>query len=173
VCAVRVRDGARVAFGRDRVASGRETDVPLGRAVAASCAIPAYYRPVEIDGDLYVDGGVHSPTNADLVAGSGVDLVVVSSPMSGVGRPGPALGLERQMRALFAAGLRRELGAVRRQGVAVVVFEPTEADQQAMGPDPMDAARRPGTARQAFSSALDHLRRADVAGQLGALSGVG
>ena len=40
-------------------------------AVAASCAIPAFFAPVSIDGVRYVDGGVHSPTNADLVAGLG------------------------------------------------------------------------------------------------------
>ena len=40
-------------------------------AVAASCAIPSFFAPVIIDGVRYVDGGVHSPTNADLVAGLG------------------------------------------------------------------------------------------------------
>ena len=61
VCAVRLRDGSRVVFGRDR------TDAPVGQAVAASCAIPGYYAPVSIDGVDHVDGGVHSPTNADVV----------------------------------------------------------------------------------------------------------
>ena len=60
VCAVRRRDGRRVVFGRDRVA-------PLPLAVSASCAIPGFFRSVEIDGDEYIDGGVHSPTNADLL----------------------------------------------------------------------------------------------------------
>ena len=50
--------------------------------VLESCAIPAFFAPVTIGGVRYVDGGAHSPTNADLVAGLGLDLVVVSSPMS-------------------------------------------------------------------------------------------
>jgi predicted acylesterase/phospholipase RssA len=35
--------------------------------VAASCVIPAYFTPIRIDGVDYLDGGVHSPTNADLL----------------------------------------------------------------------------------------------------------
>lgn len=31
---------------------------PLGRAVAASCCIPVVFKPVRIDGERYVDGGV-------------------------------------------------------------------------------------------------------------------
>ena len=43
---------------------------------------PGFFAPVVHGGETYVDGGVHSPTNADLVAGLGFDIVVVSSPMS-------------------------------------------------------------------------------------------
>lgn len=186
VCAVRVPDGRRVVFGRDSEAvpsssarsgpgDGRRSPagsptVDLGRAVAASCAIPAYYRPVEIGGADHVDGGVHSPTNADLVGDLDLDVVVVSSPMSGVGGPRLPLGVEGQMRALFAAGLRRELAGVRRRGVVVLAFEPTAQDQQAMGPDPMDASRRERTARQAMGSALERLARVDLAAGVEALS---
>ena len=77
ICALRLSDGARVVFGRD---ASPEPDV--GTAVEASSAIPGYFTPVVIDGERYVDGGAHSPTNADLVAGIGLDLVVVVSPMS-------------------------------------------------------------------------------------------
>ena len=77
ICALRLSDGARVVFGRD---AAPEPDV--GTAVEASSAIPGYFAPVVIDGERYVDGGAHSPTNADLVAGIGLDLVVVVSPMS-------------------------------------------------------------------------------------------
>ena len=39
---------------------------PLADAVAASCAIPGFYRPVKIGGRRYVDGGVCSASNLDL-----------------------------------------------------------------------------------------------------------
>ena len=39
-------------------------------AVAASCAIPGFYHPVEIGGRRYVDGGVRSTSNLDVLAGA-------------------------------------------------------------------------------------------------------
>ncbi|NMD45933.1 MAG: patatin-like phospholipase family protein [Propionibacterium sp.] len=43
--------------------------VELGRAVAASCAMPGVMPPVTIDGRPFLDGGLRSPANADLAAG--------------------------------------------------------------------------------------------------------
>jgi NTE family protein len=163
-CAVRISDGARVVFGRD--------DHPdLGAAVAASCAIPAYYRPVDVGGDLHVDGGVHSPTNADVLASPrarprvdpGFDLVVVSSPMSGGLGVTTRLGVEAQMRALFSAALRRELVGLGRLGAGALVFEPVADVVRAMGPDPLDTSRRAGVARAAHDAALAQLRRPSMA----------
>jgi predicted acylesterase/phospholipase RssA len=54
----------------------------MGRAVAASCAIPAYFAPVRIEGLADIDGGMHSPTNADVLGADPSGLVVVVSPMS-------------------------------------------------------------------------------------------
>ena len=79
VCAVRLDNGRRVTFGLDPVRADVAT------AVAASCAIPGFFEPVTIDGARYVDGGAHSPTNADLVARLGLDLVVVSTSAATVG----------------------------------------------------------------------------------------
>lgn len=118
VVAARRRDGARVVFGRP---GAPRTDV--GTAVAASCAIPGYFRPVVLDGEAYVDGGVHSPTNADLLAGLGLDLVVVSSPLStppAATRP----RIDMSLRLLWHRYAVVETRAVRRSGTAVVLVEP-------------------------------------------------
>jgi len=77
VPAVRLRDGERVVFGRDDV------DVTVGEAVRASCAVPGRYEPVTVSTQRYVDGGVHSSTNADLMGPPAFDAVVVSSVMTG------------------------------------------------------------------------------------------
>lgn len=45
--------GREVWFGR-----GHREDVDLSRAVYASCALPVYFPPARIDGDVLVDGGV-------------------------------------------------------------------------------------------------------------------
>src|SRR5204862_6401656 len=119
VNAVRLSDGERVTFGR-----AGAPEATVAQAVAASCAIPGYYRPVEIAGDRYVDGGAHSPTNADLLAGQGLDLVLVSSPMSAgfdVFRPAPDGALRGVCRLL----LRRELATVRATGTSILPLEPS------------------------------------------------
>ena len=54
----------------------------LADAVAASCAIPGFYRPVDIGGRRYVDGGVRSASNLDLLAGHELDLVICLNPTS-------------------------------------------------------------------------------------------
>ena len=51
-------------------------DVSLERAVAASCSVPGLHPPVSIQGSQWMDGGVRSWTNADLVAGYERVLVV-------------------------------------------------------------------------------------------------
>jgi NTE family protein len=58
------------------VAWDRGSDVPLDRAVAASCAVPAVYPPVTIGGRRYMDGGIRSATNADLAAGCSAVIVL-------------------------------------------------------------------------------------------------
>jgi NTE family protein len=150
ICALRLSDGARVVFGRD---PSPEPDV--GTAVEASSAIPGYFAPVVIDGDRYVDGGTHSPTNADLVAGIGLDLVVVVSPMSA--RTDALLfNLRAATRGLHRGMLHRELGTFG-AGTAVLCFEPTSVDTRVMGMNAMDPSRMASVVGQAQRSAQAHL----------------
>ena len=150
--AVRLRDGARVVFGR-----GDAPEVAVGRAVAASCAIPGYFTPVTIDGERYVDGGVHSTTNLDLLAGEDLDLVVVSAPM-GVARGNFSASAVLQGRGVMRLRLAREAAAVRRSGVPVVAFSPTPADLEVMGWNAMSGARRSEIVARARASAAERLR---------------
>lgn len=150
--AVRLRDGRRVVFGRD----GDAPTTDVGCAVAASCAVPGWFRPVVIDGDRYVDGGVHSPTNADLAAAEDVDLLVVSSPMSvarGAWNPKAALNGRGTLRFL----LGRELRAAHRAGIPVLAFQPTADDLAVMGLYGMNPRHARAVARQAHASATGRL----------------
>ncbi len=72
----------QAANGRRSVLSSR-SGVPLIDAVAASCAVPGVMRPVTVEGQLHLDGGLVSPTNADVLESSQHGAVVVISPMSG------------------------------------------------------------------------------------------
>lgn len=101
----------------------RDSGVPLLLAVAASCAVPGVWPPVTIDGRRYMDGGVKSLTNADLAAGH--DAVVVVAPYP-IGLSG---SVDHEL-----AGLGPDLRSV--------VVSPDEAALEAIGPNPLDPARR-------------------------------
>ena len=164
ICAVSLDDGRLVAFGREGAPK-----VALAEAVAASCAIPAYFQPVVIGGRRYVDGGVHSVTNADLLAGAGLDLVVVSCPM-GATREAVAMGIDFPYRASVRARLSRELAKVRRAGSPVFAFQPTRKVRGAMGNNPMDPRRGAAVTGAAYESTLLLLREDDVRERIAALA---
>ena len=154
--AVDLQTSRLVTFGRDRAPLA---DVPS--AVAASCAIPAFFAPVAINGVRYVDGGVHSPTNADLVAGLGLDLVVISSPMS-IARTSARIAADQAARRVARFALVREVGRIRRGRTPVLTFQPTAADLAVMGINAMDPSRRADVAHQAGASARHRLARRDA-----------
>lgn len=147
VPAVRLADGRRVVFGRRGAPAAGLPD-----AVAASCAIPGYFAPVEIGGGRYVDGGVWSVTNADLAATGELDVLLILSPMSTArsGIPGAAGAV---FRAAVRAALRREGAAVERTGTRVVICEPGPELAAAMGEGPWTPGAWRRTSRQARAEA--------------------
>ncbi|HZU71412.1 MAG TPA: patatin-like phospholipase family protein [Acidimicrobiales bacterium] len=166
VCALSLTNGRRTVFGRPEAPRAGLVD-----AVAASCAIPGLFRPVEIGGIRYVDGGAHSPTNADLVAGLGLDLAVVVSPMSAA-RPLSG-GFDLAGRRIARLTLGREAAAVRRSGTPVLAFQPGVEERAVMGVNAMDPSRREAVVRQTRRSTLARLRRSDLADRLGILASAG
>jgi NTE family protein len=160
ICALRVRDGSLVVFGREGAPSAT-----VGEAVAASCAIPGFFAPVQIGGERYVDGGAHSLTNVGLVADSGYDLVLVSAPMSRAGSARYTAG--GAIREVGRVQLRAELQRLRRRGVEVVTFQPTPEDEGAMGLNAMDPSRRSPVVQQVHSSTLRRIEA--LGGRLDAL----
>jgi NTE family protein len=161
ICSVRLRDGRRVVFGREGA-----PHATVGQAVAASCAIPSYFRPVRIAGDRYVDGGVRSMVNLSLVADLGLDMVIVSSPMSWASR-WPGLGMDIALRQLSRQQLARESRQVRQRGTEVTAFQPTRRMTVAMGPNAMDARRRKLVSREAYRSAFAYISGTERGQHLG------
>ncbi len=114
-------------------------------AVAASCAIPAFYAPVRIGARRYVDGGIHSHSNLDLLAGSRLDAVIAINPMSSSAWLGGGSMRERLVaarRRRSAAQLAGEVATLRAGGTRVLVLEPAFADLAAMGLNMMARDRR-------------------------------
>jgi NTE family protein len=160
------RSGRRVPFGREGA-----PDVRIADAVAASCAIPGFYRPVEIGGRRYVDGGVCSASSVDLLAGRGLDLVICLNPLSGApGTPAdPRDWLGALTRGANSRRLAHETRKVRRLGTKVVTIEPTPDDLQAMGRNLMSARRRRQVIETAERTVLEQLRHPDTRALLSGL----
>ena len=115
-----------VLTGETRVFD-RQSGVTLTDAVAASCAVPGIWPPVNIDGRQYMDGGIRSSSNADLAERS--SGVIILSPL-GVRQGIPGRTLARQIAKLEQAGTR------------VQIIGPDRASAAAMGRNPLNPTRR-------------------------------
>jgi NTE family protein len=148
--------GRRVAFGRE--------DAPpanVGDAVAASCAIPGFYHPVNIGGTRYVDGGICSVSNLDLLCDAGLDLVICLNPMSSLAQAtggSPADRMAAIMRAAAGRRLGHEARKLRATGARVLILQPGEQDVGLMGFNLMSGGRRLEVMEQARRSVANELR---------------
>jgi NTE family protein len=147
IMVVDAESGARVALGREGA-----PPVPLATAVCASYAIPGWYPPVQCDGATYLDGGVASPTSADMLLGCDVREAIVLAPMAS-----RELDPPRRRQSRMAEGLRRhmtrivnrEVRALEQAGIRVARLEPCAEDIAAFGANLMNPGRR----RRVFDTA--------------------
>lgn len=140
IMVVDAASGARVPFGRDDA-----PHVPLNLAVCASYGVPGWCPPVSHGDRTYVDGGIASPTSADMLVGSGVEEAFVLAPMasSDPDRPrSPLARIERAARRYMTSIVDREVAQLRDAGIRVVRLEPGPEDLAAIGFNMMDPRRR-------------------------------
>ncbi len=160
---VELDTGQRVVFSETGPATPEQ-------AVAASCAVPAVFEPVEIDGTSYIDAGVHSSDNLDVLQGEHYDLVVVSSPMGIAGMPSGtrpwampiAAAMDFGATTLAWSALRiasRMTTECERWSLTecerVEIVMPASDDLDAMGSNLLDPRRRPAVALQAYATASE------------------
>lgn len=81
--------------------------VRLASAAAASCAIPAVFPAVSLDGSRFTDGGLWSSSNLDVVLDSEVDAAVFVGPLRS-GDPFATSTLEQEIHLLESDGRRVE-----------------------------------------------------------------
>jgi NTE family protein len=132
--------GRRVAFGRDDA-----PDAELAEAVAASCAIPGFYHPVTIHGKRYVDGGLWSTSNLDILRNEQLDLVICLNPTSSLHPPlawNPVERIAAATRAMSGRRLGSEAKKLRAKGTGVVLIQPTDEDLDQMGANLMSRRNR-------------------------------
>ena len=151
------RTGKRTAFGR--------CDAPhasVGDAVSASCAIPGFYHPVKVAGRRYVDGGICSTSNLDLLRHEELDLVVCLNPMSSRADVPPRSAGDRVAAAMRAQAGRRlgsEAKKLRQQGTEVLIVQPTADDLPLMGANLMSKRHREEIIERAIRTTARQLRR--------------
>jgi NTE family protein len=154
-------------FGRDGAPAADVAD-----AVTASCAVPAFFRPVTIDERRYIDGGVWSPSNLDVLHDAGLDLVVCLNPTSSraeISPSGPREWLSATWRRTSGRRLGWEAKRLRAVGTEVVLIQPEEDDLTAMGPNLMRRGGVSEVIEVARRTTAEQLREAETSRTLLAL----
>jgi len=165
VVAYEIERRMRVAFGTED-----SPDTDLASAVAASAAVPMLFSPVEIHGRHYVDGGLASGTNADLVLGheTPLDLLIVSAPMASLSQRDGARFYEGVFDRYGTATLDTELEAIRSAWPAteVIVLRPDAAVLAETRPNPLSTEAAIPTFLQTLRSMRTQLSSPQVWGSL-------
>ena len=159
--------GKRVAFGR-----AGSPKAELADAVAASCAIPAFYYPVEIGGRRYVDGGIRSTSNLDMLRGLDLDIVICLNPTSSLHPPrawNPAEMVAARVNRDSGRRLGSEARALSAEGTDVILIQPLPEDLEAMGPNLMARRGRNRVITTAQATVTSQLRRPGTCELLGEL----
>ena len=115
------------------------------------------FRPVRIDGHTYVDGAVHSPTNADLLANAELALIVISSPMSIDLAAAMRPRWDLPLRLLFHRYLRAEAWTLNQRGTRVITIEPNTEILRHIGVTMLNASRIHDIEEHAYELALQQL----------------
>ena len=148
--------GRRVPFGRLDA-----PNVDIADAVAASCAIPGFYHPVAIDGRRYVDGGLWSTSNLDILRNAELDLVICLNPTSSLHPTlawNPAERIAAATRAMSGRRLGSEAKKLRAKGTGVVLIQPTDEDLDQMGANLMSRRNRNPVIETAIRTVGEQLR---------------
>ena len=159
----------------ERIVFGEEgwTDVPISKAVECSTCLPLVYKPVDLKGRQFVDGGIRSTTNVDIAVEKGAKLIVVVYPLV------PYVNdFEKTIPTVFGRRVRRVsdmgLPAIANQtfrliahqrlhqavqqwqerypGVDIILLEPEPNDELMFGTPIMDYSRRLQIAKHGFET---------------------
>jgi predicted acylesterase/phospholipase RssA len=166
----------------ERIVFGEQgwDDVPISKAVECSTALPIVYKPVDLKGRQFVDGGIRSTTNVDIAVEKGAKFIVVVNPLV------PYINdFEKTIPTMFGTRVRRVsdmgLPAIANQtfrliaharlhqaveqwqekypGVDIILVEPEADDELMFGTPIMDYSRRLQIARHGFESVTAALAR--------------
>jgi NTE family protein len=139
--ATNLDSGRAVTFGE----SGFD-HVPIGKAIAASAALPGLFPPVEIDGEYYVDGALNKTLHASVALDQGVGLLLCVNPLvpfdasaaarrsrltvEKINHGGLPLVLAQTFRAIIHSRMKAGMEKYRREYplADILLFEPERED---------------------------------------------
>ena len=159
----------------ERIVFGEEgwSDVPISKAVECSTCLPIVYKPVDLKGRQFVDGGIRSTTNVDIAVEKGAKFIVVVNPLvpyvndfqntiptvtgrrvrrvSDMGLPAIA---NQTFRLIAHQRLHQavEQWQEKYPGVDIVLLEPEPTDELMFGTPIMDYSRRLKIAKHGFET---------------------
>lgn len=110
--AVSITTGKSIVWDKD-------SNIPLEKGVASSCALPGAFPPTTIRNDRYIDGGVRSMLNADLATGYN-SVIVVSCFSLDI----PANNTNKEMK-IINTSLQSEIDNLRKTGAKVKFISPS------------------------------------------------
>ncbi|HEV2859002.1 MAG TPA: patatin-like phospholipase family protein [Solirubrobacterales bacterium] len=166
----------------ERIVFGEEgwSDVPISKAVECSTCLPIVYKPVDLKGRQFVDGGIRSTTNVDIAVEKGAKFIVVVNPLvpyvndfqntiptvtgrrvrrvSDMGLPAIA---NQTFRLIAHQRLHQavEQWQEKYPGVDIVLLEPEPTDELMFGTPIMDYSRRLQIAKHGFETVTAALAR--------------
>jgi NTE family protein len=166
----------------ERIVFGEEgwSDVPISKAVECSTCLPIVYKPVDLKGRQFVDGGIRSTTNVDIAVEKGAKFIVVVNPLvpyvndfqntiptvtgrrvrrvSDMGLPAIA---NQTFRLIAHQRLHQavEQWQEKYPGVDIVLLEPEPTDELMFGTPIMDYSRRLKIAKHGFETVTAALAR--------------
>jgi hypothetical protein len=161
IVASELDSGARAVFGK-----GHMDEVPISLAVAASSAVPALYRPVQIYEKDYLDGMLHGAASLDLAIEAGAKLIVCINPMVPfnasevrphehyIRRNGLQAVINQSLRTLLYSSLRYHIKNLRikHPDVDIILIQPEMDDHEIFSHGPMDYSGRLHVAQHGFES---------------------
>jgi predicted acylesterase/phospholipase RssA len=173
VTAVNLDSGHQVVFGAPGV-----RNIPIARAVQASAALPLIFRPVRINDQVFVDGGIERNLPVDVAVKAGAGLVIAINPMVPVvndPRGGGSLmrgnrylserGLPAVMDQVFRMMVRSQVVSGLKQmrdrypEVDLILLEPEAGDWTMFSYHPMRYSARHKIAKHAFEMTTSRLAR--------------
>lgn len=143
-------------------------NVPISLALRASCALPPFFTPIQINGRCFIDGQVTKTVNLELLVDRGCRLIFIVDPLKPLGthipgsvdRKGGVFAIIQTIKALVHTRFQQTLTHLteRYPDVDFLVFQPDEECAHLMAGSPMRYRMRTQVITAAYRHTLRQLR---------------